>query len=50
MRDLYAVPMILCSNEFKLTVDDGLSPEEAEWLQKNVIVAKLPKGAKAWFK
>ena len=50
MRDLYAVPMILCSNEFKLTVDDGLSPEEAEWLQKNIIVAKLPKGAKAWFK
>ena len=48
-RDLYAVPMILCSNEFKRTQADGLSPEEEEWLDKNVIVAELPKGCKAWF-
>lgn len=48
-RDLYAVPMILCSNVFKRTLDDGLSQEEVEWLDKNLIVAELPEGAKAWF-
>ena len=49
-RDLYAVPLILCSNEFKLTEAEGLSPEEAEWLDKNIILAELPEGAKTWFK
>ena len=48
-RDLYAVPMILCSNEFKLTEEEGLTEAEEEWLRKNIIVARLPKGAKAWF-
>ena len=41
--------MILCSNVFKRTLDDGLSQEEVEWLDKNLIVAELPEGAKAWF-
>ena len=48
-RDLYAVPMILCSNDFKLTVDDGLEPAQAQWLAKNVMVADLPPGTKTWF-
>jgi hypothetical protein len=48
-RDLYAVPMILCSNDFKRTLEDGLSEEEVEWLDKKLIVAELPEGAKAWF-
>lgn len=48
-RDLYAVPMILCSNVFKCTVADGLDPEAAEWIEKNIIMASLPEGAKAWY-
>ena len=41
--------MILCSNDFKYTVADGLEPEEAEWISKNVIVASLPDKAKTWY-
>ena len=48
-RDFYAVPMILCSNQFKLTVSEGLTTEEAEWLSKNIMVADLPAGSKTWY-
>ena len=48
-RDLYAVPMILCSNEFKLTEEEGLAEEDAEWLTKNIIQAQLPTDQETWF-
>ena len=48
-RDLYGVPMILCSNDFKLTLADGLSSEDVEWLNKNLVIARLPEGSQTWF-
>jgi hypothetical protein len=39
--------MILCSNDFKLTIQDGLSEEEVEWLDKNLIVAQTPCGSQS---
>ena len=45
---LYATAHILCSNSFPMTVAEGLSEEDAEWLTKNVLPAVLPRGEK-WF-
>ena len=46
--DLYGIPLVLCSNIFAMDVESGLDPADAEWLQSNVMVAKLPPG-QAWF-
>jgi hypothetical protein len=47
---LFRVPQILCSNTFSMTGQPGnpLSPEDAEWLAKNIIEVQLPPGQK-WF-
>ena len=47
--DVYGVPMILCSNNFKLHVSDGLDAEESEWLRGNIMEAELPSGAHVWY-
>ena len=46
--NLYALPMICCSNDFKTTVKDGLSPDAAQWLGENMWEASPPPGS-AWF-
>ena len=46
--DLYALPMICCSNDFKTTVKDGLSKDAAEWLAENKFEASPPKGG-PWY-
>ena len=46
---LYSVAHILCSNCFPMSVEEGLSEEEAEWLDKNVLPAVLPRGQKWYF-
>ena len=47
--DVYALPIILCSNDFKLSVADGLSTlEEEDWLQANIIEASVPSCGK-WY-
>jgi hypothetical protein len=45
---LYMTAHILCSNHFPMTVEEGLTPEEADWLAGNLFAAKLPAGL-AWF-
>jgi hypothetical protein len=45
---LYMTAHILCSNHFPMTVEEGLTPEEADWLSGNLFTAKLPVG-QAWF-
>ena len=45
---LYGIAHVLCSNCFPMTVQEGLSMEDAEWLNKNVMPAVLPEGQK-WF-
>ena len=47
-RWLYMTAHILCSNHFPTTVAEGLTPEEADWLSGNLMIAKLPAGL-AWF-
>ena len=46
--NLYALPMICCSNDFKTTEKDGLSPDAAQWLGENMWEASPPPGS-AWF-
>ena len=46
--DLYAIPMICCSNDFKTTVQDGLSVEAADWISENILEASPPEGL-AWY-
>ena len=46
--NLYALPMICCSNDFKTTVQDGLSPDAAQWLGENMWEASPPESC-AWF-
>ena len=45
---LYGIAHVLCSNCFPMTEEEGLSKEDAEWLDKNVLPAVLPQGQK-WF-
>jgi len=48
-RWLYQVACILCANEFKMSVQEGLeSEEQADWLQSNLMVAELPPGER-WY-
>lgn len=46
--NLYALPMICCSNDFKTTEADGLSKDAAEWLHGNMLEASPPKDG-AWY-
>ena len=46
---LYHVAHVLCSNFFQMTVEQGASEEDAEWLDKNIYVATLPKGERWYF-
>lgn len=45
---LYHTPHVLCSNFFQMNVAQGASEEDADWLEKNIISATLPRGEK-WF-
>ena len=48
-RWFYNCAMILCSNTFRTTQQDGLASAEAEdWLQANLVDARLPLG-QAWY-
>ena len=47
--DVYGIPMILCSNDFKLDVQEGLTPEQSSWLRGNILEATLPPNAKVWY-
>ena len=44
----YHVAMIVCANELKMTVAEGLSIADAEWMASNVVVVKLPPG-QTWY-
>ena len=46
--NLYALPMICCSNDFKTTEADGLSKDAAEWLKGNMLEASPPDHG-AWY-
>lgn len=46
--NVYALPMICCSNDFKTTEADGLSKEQAQWLKENMLEASPPSDA-PWF-
>ena len=46
---LYSIAHVLCSNCFPMSVEEGLSEEDAEWLSKNVWSAVLPAGEKWYF-
>ena len=46
---LYCIAHVLCSNSFPMSVEEGLSEEDAEWLDKNVMRASLPLGQKWYF-
>jgi len=45
---LYHIGHILCSNLFQMTVAQGATEEDADWLDKNLYVATLPKGER-WY-
>ena len=47
--DVYGVPMILCSNDFKLHVHEGLTEEQSSWLRGNILEAVLPPNAHVWY-
>ena len=47
--DVYGVPMILCSNDFKLHEAEGLDAEDSSWLKENILEAQLPEGQRAWY-
>ena len=45
----YGCAMILCSNTFRMSAQDGLDDVAAiDWLQSNIVDAKLPEG-RAWY-
>ena len=46
--NLYALPMICCSNDFKTTEADGLSKDAVDWLEGNMLEASPPE-QDAWF-
>ena len=46
--DLYALPMICCSNDFKTTEADGLSEDAAAWIKGNMLEASPPEQC-AWY-
>lgn len=45
---VYMTAMIVCCNDLATTVDQGLSESEADWMQTNVTLVRLPHGEK-WF-
>lgn len=47
---LYKIPMILCSNTFRMGDEEGsdLAEEDRDWLSENIVVAELGPGEK-WF-
>ena len=45
---LYQTAMVGCSNHFPHTVDEGLEPEEVDWLSSNVVAIELAEGQR-WF-
>jgi len=46
--NLYAMPMVCCSNDFKTSQADGLSEDAEAWLRENMFEASAPEGL-AWF-
>ena len=44
----YKLPIICCSNTFKLTRAQGLSEEDAQWLEANVIEVPVPVSGRWW--
>ena len=46
--NLYALPMVCCSNDFKTSEEDGLSADAAQWLAENMLEASPPESC-AWF-
>ena len=45
---VYKLPIIITSNYFPMTVSEGLSQEDAAWLQANIIDVPVPVGGKWW--
>ena len=45
---VYRLPIICCSNTFKMTEAEGLNAEDADWLKQNVIEAPVPSSGKRW--
>ena len=45
---VYKLPIILCSNKFPMTEEEGLSEEDADWLGANIIEVPQPVGGK-WY-
>ena len=46
--NLYAMPMVCCSNDFQTTTAHGLSEDAAAWLEENMFEASPPAGC-AWY-
>ena len=46
---VYGTALILCANEFDCTEEGGVSKQDAEWLQANVVIVTLPDNQK-WFR
>ena len=47
-RWFYGCAMVLCSNNFRMTVAEGLDEEEEDWLCANIVDACLPAG-EVWY-
>ena len=45
---VYKLPIIITSNYFPTAVGEGLSQEDADWLQANIIDVPVPVGGKWW--
>ena len=45
---VYKLPIIITSNFFPMTVEEGVSQEDADWLQANIIDVPVPVGGKWW--
>ena len=45
---VYKLPIIITSNFFPMSVAEGLSQEDADWLQANIIDVPVPVGGKWW--
>jgi len=46
---LYHTTHVLCSNFFQMTLAQGATEEDADWLDKNLFVATLLKGERWYF-
>ena len=46
---VHKLPIILCSDDFPMTVAEGIAPEEADWLAANLIDVPAPVSAEWWF-